>query len=116
MSHSPYNDQSTTSSSPFSESCSPETSNLSALSAPSSTAVDEPAVIVGLACRVPGAQNPSELWNLINEQKDVQRKIPEDRFNVDAFYHPDGTNKGTVSPIFSTLRSTLAWKPRIFHF
>lgn len=30
------------------------------------------------------------------EQKDVQRKMPSDRFNVDAFYHPDGTNKGTV--------------------
>ncbi|CAO1600411.1 hypothetical protein XANCAGTX0491_004101 [Xanthoria calcicola] len=97
MSHSPYNDQSTTSSSLFSESCSLESSNLSALSAPSSTAEDDPAVIVGLACRVPGAQNPSELWDLINEQKDVQRKIPEDRFNVDAFYHPEGTNKGTTN-------------------
>ncbi|KAI4271885.1 MAG: hypothetical protein LQ337_005685 [Flavoplaca oasis] len=97
MSYSPYNNQSTTSSSPFSESCSPESSNPSALSAPSSTPVDDPAVIVGLACRVPGAQNPSELWDLINEQKDVQRKIPEDRFNVDAFYHPEGTNKGTTN-------------------
>ena len=105
MSYSPYYDQSTTSSSPFSESCSPESSNLSA---PSSTAVDDPAVIVGLACRVPGAQNPSGLWDLINEQRDVRRKIPEDRFNVDAFYHPDGTNKGTVSLIFLVLRLTLA--------
>lgn len=58
--------------------------------------MEDPTVIVGLACRVPGAQNPSQLWNHIMEQKDVQRKMPSDRFHVDAFYHPDGTNKGTV--------------------
>lgn len=27
----------------------------------------------------------------------MQQKIPADRFNVDGFYHPHGTNKGTVS-------------------
>lgn len=57
----------------------------------------DPSVIVGMACRVPGANNPSQLWDVIAEQKDLRRKIPEDRFNVDNFYHPDGTNKGTVS-------------------
>lgn len=56
----------------------------------------DPSVIVGLACRVPGATNPSQLWENIVAQKDLQRKMPADRFNVDAFYHPDGTNKGTV--------------------
>lgn len=67
--------------------------------------MDDPTVIVGLACRVPGAQNPSQLWDHIIEQKDVQRKIPSDRFNVDAFYHPDGTNKGTVRLVASCLAS-----------
>lgn len=57
---------------------------------------DEPSTIVGLACRVPGAENPSQLWKLMEEQRDVQRKIPEDRFRVDGFYHPNGANKGTV--------------------
>jgi acyl transferase domain-containing protein len=56
----------------------------------------DPAVIVGLACRVPGAKNPSQLWKAIVEQRDLQRKMPEDRFMVDNFYHPDGTHKGTV--------------------
>lgn len=58
--------------------------------------MDDPTTIIGLACRVPGAENPSQLWKLMEEQRDVQRKIPADRFNVDAFYHPDGTKKGTV--------------------
>lgn len=53
--------------------------------------------IVGMACRLPGANNPSQLWDNIVQQKDLQRKIPCDRMNVDAFYHPEGANKGTVS-------------------
>ena len=53
--------------------------------------------IVGMACRLPGADNPSQLWENIILQKDLQRKMPSDRFNIDAFYHPNGANKGTVS-------------------
>ncbi|KAI9676095.1 MAG: putative Hybrid PKS-NRPS biosynthetic cluster [Caeruleum heppii] len=72
-------------------------SSISTTSTASATPTADPAAIIGLACRVPGAQNPSQLWKLIAEQKDVQSKIPADRFNVDAFYHPDGTNKGTTN-------------------
>ena len=36
------------------------------------------------------------------EQKDLQSKIPEDRFTVDKFYHPNGANKGTVGPLSSS--------------
>lgn len=77
--------------------------NKSATSASSSPSQDgdsrarDPACIVGMACRVPGASRPSELWENILEQKDVQRKMPEDRFNVDAFYHPNSSNKGTTN-------------------
>ena len=59
-------------------------------------AVADPSVVVGMACRVPGATNTSQLWKVLAEQQDLQKKIPEDRFNVDAYYHPQGTNKGTV--------------------
>lgn len=58
-----------------------------------------PAVIVGAACRVPGATNLHELWDLLDTKKDVQKRMPSDRYNADAFYHPDGANKSTVSPI-----------------
>jgi hypothetical protein len=56
----------------------------------------DPCVIVGAACRVPGATNTHELWNMLENQKDLQRKMPADRYNAEAFYHPEGTNKGTV--------------------
>lgn len=72
-------------------------SNDESMGVPITPAVKDPSVIVGMACRVPGASNPSQLWKNIAEKRDLQRKMPEDRFNVDAFYHPDGTNKGTVS-------------------
>lgn len=60
----------------------------------------EESVIVGFACRVPGSNNPSQLWKNLASRKDVQRKIPEGRFHVDNFFHPDGTNKGTVSTLY----------------
>lgn len=65
--------------------------------APTSPTVADPSVIIGMACRVAGASNPSELWKNIAEKKDSQRKMPADRFNVDAFYHPLGANKGTTN-------------------
>ena len=59
-------------------------------------ASDHPCV-VGMACRVPGATSPSRLWDNLISKKDVQRKMPANRFNVDAFYHPNGETKGSVS-------------------
>jgi len=56
----------------------------------------ENSAIVGMACRLPGAKSPEQLWKNIVEQRDVQRKIPKDRFNLAGYYHPEGTNKGTV--------------------
>lgn len=56
----------------------------------------DPSVITGLAFRLPGAKTLPDLWDNVVTKKDLQRKIPEDRFNVDAFYHPQGVNKGTV--------------------
>ena len=56
----------------------------------------EESAVVGFACRVPGAKSPDELWKNIVEQRDVQRKISKERFNVDAYYHPVGATKGTV--------------------
>lgn len=54
-------------------------------------------VICGIACRFPGASNTHQLWDLLAEKRDLRSRIPGDRFNVDAFYHPRGRNKGTVS-------------------
>ncbi|KAL8799576.1 MAG: hypothetical protein Q9182_005787 [Xanthomendoza sp. 2 TL-2023] len=44
--------------------------------------------IIGMACRVAGANSPSELWDNLLTSKHVQRRIT--RFNVNGFYHPEG--------------------------
>lgn len=44
--------------------------------------------IVGMACRVAGANSPSELWDLLATSRDVQRKIT--RFGSEGFYRLDG--------------------------
>jgi acyl transferase domain-containing protein len=44
--------------------------------------------VIGMSCRVAGANSPSELWDLLVSSRDVQREIT--RFNIDAFYQSDG--------------------------
>ncbi|KAF7549858.1 hypothetical protein G7Z17_g6123 [Cylindrodendrum hubeiense] len=67
------------------------------MASPVKDQVQDPSVIVGLACRVPGATTPSKLWQNISEQRDVQRKMPEDRLKIDNFYHPESSHKGTTN-------------------
>ncbi|KAI9163194.1 Lovastatin nonaketide synthase mokA [Paramyrothecium foliicola] len=58
----------------------------------------DPIVIVGSACRFPGSvDSPSKLWDLLREPKDLQSEVPKDRFNIDAFYHPNGSHHGRTN-------------------
>ncbi|KAH3986904.1 bifunctional polyketide synthase/nonribosomal peptide synthetase phmA [Parastagonospora nodorum] len=59
---------------------------------------NEPIAIVGSACRFPGgASEPSKLWDLLEHPTDVLKEIPESRFSVDGFYHPNGLHHGTTN-------------------
>lgn len=65
---------------------------------------NEPIVVVGSGCRFPGGVNtPSKLWELLKEPRDVQTKIPKERFDVDTFYSPDGTHPGRTNAPFACL-------------
>ncbi|RAH68494.1 ketoacyl-synt-domain-containing protein [Aspergillus aculeatinus CBS 121060] len=58
----------------------------------------EPIAIVGMGCRFPGGANtPSKLWDLLCAKRDVQRRIPTERFDVDAFYDRDGERAGCLN-------------------
>ena len=60
--------------------------------------LNEPIAIVGTGCRFPGSANsPSKLWELLSQPRDLLTKIPNERFNPDAFYHPDGLHHGTTN-------------------
>ncbi|MCJ1246139.1 hypothetical protein MMC30_003344 [Trapelia coarctata] len=44
--------------------------------------------VIGISCRVAGANSPSELWDLLATSRDVQSEIT--RFNTKGYYHPHG--------------------------
>ncbi|KXH44578.1 beta-ketoacyl synthase domain-containing protein [Colletotrichum nymphaeae SA-01] len=59
---------------------------------------NEPIVVIGSACRFPGGvDSPAKLWELLKEPKDLQSEVPKERFNIDAFYHPDDSHHGRTN-------------------
>ena len=57
----------------------------------------EAVAIIGLACRLPGADNEQSLWGLLASAGSAIRPIPADRWPADDLYHPvHGTPGRTV--------------------
>ncbi|RHZ46920.1 uncharacterized protein CDV56_103490 [Aspergillus thermomutatus] len=49
-----------------------------------------PVAIVGMAMRLPGGVNgEKDFWDFLINKKDGHCKVPESRYNIDAFYHKD---------------------------
>ncbi|KAI6635430.1 Type I Iterative PKS [Pyricularia oryzae] len=58
----------------------------------------EPIAIIGMGCRLPGgASTPSKLWELLEAGRSAQGRLPADRYNMDAFYHPNGDRPGSMN-------------------
>ena len=54
------------------------------------SAKTEPIAIIGMGCRFPGgANNPQEFWQLLSNGVDAITEIPQDRWDVDAYYDPN---------------------------
>ncbi|KAI8627214.1 beta-ketoacyl synthase domain-containing protein [Xylariaceae sp. FL1651] len=64
----------------------------------------EAIAVIGTGCRFPGgADSPSKLWEILKNPRDLMTKIPNERFNVDAFYHKDGSFHGRTNAPYSYL-------------
>ncbi|UDL93940.1 SDR family NAD(P)-dependent oxidoreductase [Lichenihabitans sp. PAMC28606] len=50
--------------------------------------------IVGRACRLPGANSVSRLWQLLRDNKCAVTHIPSDRWSLDRFGHPRHGERG----------------------
>src|SRR6185436_16810907 len=57
----------------------------------------EPIAIVGIACRFPRSPDPRAFWRLLCDGIDATRSVPPDRWDADAFYHPDPQAPGTIN-------------------
>jgi iturin family lipopeptide synthetase A len=58
----------------------------------------EPIAVVGLGCRLPGADGPEAFWRLLSEGRDAITEVPRERWNVDALYDP---RPGTPGKVYS---------------
>jgi iturin family lipopeptide synthetase A len=58
----------------------------------------EPIAVVGLGCRLPGADGPDAFWELLSQGRDAITEVPRERWNVDALYDP---RPGTPGKVYS---------------
>ena len=42
---------------------------------------DEDVAVIGMSCRIAGARNPDEFWDMLDNERDMIREIPGERWN-----------------------------------
>jgi acyl transferase domain-containing protein/short-subunit dehydrogenase/acyl carrier protein len=57
----------------------------------------EPIAIIGMGCRVPGADSLAAFWALMMDGVDAIREVPADRWDAAAYYDPDFNMPGKIS-------------------
>ncbi|MDD5034785.1 MAG: amino acid adenylation domain-containing protein, partial [Methylococcaceae bacterium] len=53
--------------------------------------------IIGLGCRLPGADSPEAYWDLLRQGGDAIGEIPPSRWDSHAFYHPIAATPGKMN-------------------
>ncbi len=62
------------------------------------SAKHDPIAIIGIGCRFPGgAASPEQFWEYLCRGGNGITEIPPDRWQADAYYHPDSTVAGKIS-------------------
>lgn len=64
--------------------------------APKST-INEPIAVIGIGCRFPGASSLHKLQEALSAPSDLSQTIPDDRFHVDGFYHPNAQHHASTN-------------------
>ena len=57
----------------------------------------EPIAVVGIGCRIPGAEDgPDGFWRLLEQGKDAISEVPSDRWDADAYYDANIDSPGRM--------------------
>ncbi|WP_051807094.1 type I polyketide synthase [Streptomyces sp. NRRL F-2664] len=64
---------------------------------PEHPAPAEPIAVVAMACRLPGAAGPRELWRLLRDGASAVRDVPADRWSAEECSDEDGRRPGGVA-------------------
>ena len=81
---------------------------------PSGTSVK--IAVVGMSGRFPNADNLESLWSLLEQGLDVHRRVPPDRFDIDAHYDPTGKRKNTsYTPYGCFIEEPGLFEPQFFN-
>ncbi len=65
---------------------------------------DIPLAIIGMGCRLPGAEDLGQYWELISQGRSAIAEVPADRLDQALYYHPD---KGVRGKTYSKLAGLL---------
>ncbi|KAL4877345.1 hypothetical protein BJY04DRAFT_222095 [Aspergillus karnatakaensis] len=57
-----------------------------------------PIAIIGMSCRFPGeARSASGFWDILRNGESARTRIPVDRFDPEAYYHPSADRQGAIT-------------------
>jgi hypothetical protein len=66
----------------------------------------EAIAVVGFSIKFPqDAVSPASFWSMLEERRCAMTTWPEDRINLDAFYHPDSDRRDTVRARLTSMRA-----------
>lgn len=72
-----------------------------------------PIAVIGMSFHGPGdANNVENFYNLLVERRETWSKVPEHKWNGDAFYHPDPMHGGTVRSALLVILMRCRWRLR----
>jgi acyl transferase domain-containing protein/acyl carrier protein len=70
--------------------------------------LNEPLAIVGMACRLPGADGLDAFWNLVVAGSTAWGTLPESRLSRDLYFHPE---KNRVGKSYSEMGAVVSDRP-----
>ena len=66
-----------------------------------SESIQSPIAIIGMSGRYPQAKNIEEYWQNLAAGKDCVTEVPEDRWALEGFYHPDQQEAAAIGKSYS---------------